>query len=181
MHHRIGRLLVAIMVLGLLVFASTASAMVLTTSGLIGDGSGDGIMGDQQPPDRIMKGDQQGCQGMMGGYQQGCQRMMEACHGMMEGREQNPVTPGTAVTGVTNLTIQNFTYQPSTVQVRVGSTLTWTNQDRAPHSVTFENGMADSGLLSQGQSFGYTFRTPGTYQYSCSIHPSMLATVTVVS
>lgn len=81
----------------------------------------------------------------------------------------------------TQITIQNFTYQPATLQVRIGTTVTWTNQDSVQHSVTFRNGMKDSGLLSQGQSFSYTFNTPGTYQYYCSIHPSMLATVTVVS
>ncbi len=81
----------------------------------------------------------------------------------------------------TQITIQNFAYQPATLQVRVGTTVTWTNQDNVPHSVTFKNGMKESGLLSRGQSFSYTFSTPGTYQYYCTVHPYMVATVTVVS
>ncbi len=79
------------------------------------------------------------------------------------------------------MNMQNFAYQMANIQVRVGTTVTWTNQDNVPHSVTFKNGMKDSGLLSQGQSFSYTFNTPGTYQYYCTVHPYMAATVTVVS
>ncbi len=51
----------------------------------------------------------------------------------------------------------------------------------SPHSVTFKSGMKESGLFSQGQSFSYTFNTSGTYQYYCTVHPSMVATVIVTS
>jgi amicyanin len=105
----------------------------------------------------------QGYQGMMGGYQ------------------QNPARQGTPVTGVPHMNMQHFAYQMANIQVRAGTTVTWTNQDNVPHSVTFKNGMKDSGLLSQGQSFSYTFNTPGTYQYYCTVHPYMVATVTVVA
>lgn len=101
-------------------------------------------------------------------------------HGMMGGYQQPPAQQGTPVTGVTRMNMQNFAYQYTTMQVRAGATVTWTNQDSAPHSVTFKNGMKDSGLLSQGQSFSYTFNMPGTYQYYCTVHPSMVATVSVV-
>ncbi len=98
-------------------------------------------------------------------------------HGsMMSGYQQTH-----AQQGVTHMNMQNFAYQMANIQVRAGTTVTWTNQDSAPHSVTFKNGMMDSGLLYQGQSFSYTFNTPGTYQYYCSVHPYMVATVTVVS
>ncbi len=103
-------------------------------------------------------------------------------HGsMMGGYQQNPAKPGTPVTGVTHMNMQNFAYQMANIQVRVGTTVTWTNQDNVPHSITFKNGMKDSGLLYQGQSFSYTFSTPGTYQYYCTVHPYMVATVTVIS
>jgi amicyanin len=111
--------------------------------------------------------------GMMGG-QQGYQRMMG-------GYQQTPAQQGAPVTGVTHMNMQNFAYQMANIQVRAGTTVTWTNQDNVPHSITFRNGMKDSGLLYQGQSFSYTFNTPGTYQYYCSVHPYMVATVTVVS
>ncbi len=111
--------------------------------------------------------------GMMNG-QQGYQ-------GMMSGYQQNPAQQVAPVTGVTHMNMQNFAYQYTNMQVRAGTTITWTNQDNVPHSVTFKNGMKDSGLLYKGQSFSYTFNMPGTYQYYCTVHPSMVATVTVVS
>lgn len=107
----------------------------------------------------------------------GCQ--MGGQRGMWYPTVVQPQTPPTS--GGTQITIQNLTYQPATLQVRVGTTVTWTNQDNVAHSVTFRNGMKDSGLFSQGQSFSYTFNTPGTYQYYCTIHPSMVATVIVTS
>ena len=160
MRNRTVLLIVAIVVLGLLAVGGTVGAMAMTRSGFMANGYG------------MMSG-QQGYQGMMGGqYSHG---------GMMGGYQQGPAQQGAPVTGVTQLNIQNFVYQPANMQVRVGTTVTWTNQDNVPHSVTFKNGMKDSGLLSQGQSFSYTFNTPGTYQYSCTVHPYMVATVTVVS
>jgi plastocyanin len=159
-------LIAAVIVLALLALGGTASAMALTHNGWIGNsGYGSGMMNGQQR--------YQGQQGMMNGqYSRG---------GMMGGYQQNTGVQVTPVTGVTHMTMQNFLYQHANMQVRVGTTLTWTNQDSAPHSVTFKNGMKDSGLLSQGQSFSYTFSTPGTYQYYCTVHPYMVATVTVVS
>ncbi len=152
MRNRTILLIVAIIVLGLLAVGGTVGAMALTHSGFTGNGYGNGMMGGQYTHGS-----------MMGGYQ------------------QNPAQQGAPVTGVTQLNIQNFAYQPANIQVRAGTTVTWTNQDNVPHSVTFKNGMKDSGLLNQGQSFSYTFNTPGTYQYYCTVHPYMVATVTVVS
>ena len=172
MRNRIGLLIVAVIVLGLLAFGGTVGAMALTHSGFMGNGYGNGMMSRQQDYGTMMNG-QPGYQGMVGG---------QYSHGsMMGGYQQNPAKPGTPVTGVTQVNIQNFAYQPANMQVRAGTTVTWTNQDNVPHSVTFKNGMKDSGLLSAGQSFNYTFNTPGTYQYYCTVHPYMVATVTVVS
>jgi plastocyanin len=91
---------------------------------------------------------------------------------MMGRYQQSAVPQGTSVTSVTHLTTRNFAYQPANIQVTVCTNVTWTNQDNVPHTVTFKNGMKDSGLLYQGQSFGYTFTTPGTYQYYCTAHQS---------
>ena len=152
MRNRTRLLIVAIIVLGLLAVGGTVGAMALTHSGFMRNGYGYGMMGGQR-----------GYQGMMGGYQ------------------QTPAQQGAQVTGVTHMNMQNFAYQVANIQVRAGTTVTWTNQDNVPHSVTFKYGMKDSGLFYQGQSFSYTFNTPGTYQYYCSVHPYMVATVTVVS
>jgi len=158
MRNRTGLLVVAIVLLALLAIGGTVGAMALTHSGFLGNGSG-------------MMSRQQGYQGMMGG---------QYSHGsMMGGYQQTPAQQGTPVTGVTHMNMQDFAYQMANIQLRGGTSVTWTNQDSAPHSVTFKNGMKDSGLLYQGQSFSYTFNTPGTYQYYCTVHPYMVATVIV--
>jgi plastocyanin len=87
----------------------------------------------------------------------------------------------TPVVGVTQVPIQNFAFTPAAIQVPVGTTVTWTNDDRAPHTVTFENGMADSGMLKPGDSFKYTFGSAGTFVYICAYHPGMVATVIVTA
>jgi amicyanin len=162
MHNRTGLLIIAIVVLALLVLGGTAGAMTLTHSGFMRNSYGNGMMNGRP-----------GYQGMMGG---------QYSHGnMMRRSQQNPAQQGAPVTGVTHMNMQNFAYQMANIQVRAGTTVTWTNQDNVPHSITFKNGMKDSGLLYQGQSFSYTFSTPGTYQYYCTVHPYMVATVTVVS
>lgn len=162
MRNRTLLLIAAALVLGLLVVGGTVGAMALTHSGFMGNGSNNGMMNGQQ-----------NYQGIMGGqYNRG---------GMMGGYQQTPAQQGAPVTGVTKMNIQNMTFMSANIQVKVGTTVTWTNQDNVPHSVVFKNGMKDSGLLSQGQSFSYTFNTPGTYQYYCDVHPYMVATVTVVS
>jgi amicyanin len=125
-----------------------------------------------------------GSNGMMSGTPMGSSGMggmmgPNGHNGMMGGVEQTPAS--TPATNVTQVTIANFAYSPSNIQVSAGTTVTWTNQDSAPHTVTFKNGMKDSGWLRQGQSFSYTFTTPGTFDYYCAVHPNMVAHVTVTA
>ncbi len=70
---------------------------------------------------------------------------------------------------------------PAAVTVAAGDTITWTNQDDAPHTVTSSGGPAtlDSPQLDKGQSWSYTFTRTGTYNYYCAVHPDMKASVTV--
>jgi plastocyanin len=77
--------------------------------------------------------------------------------------------------------IKNFAFAPAALVVKVGTTVTWTNQDTDAHTVTSQGsgGPLTSAALSTGQSYSYTFTTPGTYAYLCTIHPFMTATVTV--
>ena len=72
-------------------------------------------------------------------------------------------------------------YVPSTIRVVIGvnNTVTWVNNDDAPHTVTANNGAFNSGNLNAGQSWSFTFTTPGTYAYYCSYHPWMKGTVIV--
>ncbi len=171
MRNRTGLLTVGIIVLALLAVGGTVGTMALTQSSFVGNSFG--MMSRQQNYRNMMKGEPPGSQEMMGS---------QYSHGsMMGGYQHTPSQQGSPVTGVTHMNMQNFAYQMANIQVRVGTTVTWTNQDNVPHSITFKNGMKDSGFLYQGQSFSYTFNTAGTYQYYCSVHPYMVATVTVVS
>jgi plastocyanin len=77
--------------------------------------------------------------------------------------------------------IKGYAYSPAALTVKVGDTVTWTNMDTAPHTVTVTSGPEkfNSGNLAKGESFSYTFTKPGTYAYYCAVHPDMKASVTV--
>ena len=77
--------------------------------------------------------------------------------------------------------IEGFAFQPATLTVPPGTTVTWTNQDNAPHTVTSVDGKFDSGSLSKGQEFSFNFTEPGVYDYHCKIHPSMRGQIEVTS
>jgi len=72
-------------------------------------------------------------------------------------------------------------YSPVSYIVTVGTTVTWLNNDTATHTVTESNGLFDSGPLTPGATFSYTFSQPGTYQYACTYHPWMTGTIVVTT
>jgi LPXTG-motif cell wall-anchored protein len=78
-----------------------------------------------------------------------------------------------------DVTIQNFQFQPASVTVTEGDSVTWTNQDAAPHTATADDGSFDTGTLNQGDSGSLTFDNVGSFAYHCSFHPSMTGTVVV--
>jgi nitrite reductase (NO-forming) len=73
-------------------------------------------------------------------------------------------------------------YSPSRIMVILGvnNTVTWANNDNAPHTVTATDKSFDSGNLNAGESFTYTFSAPGTYNYTCLYHPWMKGVVVVI-
>jgi len=77
------------------------------------------------------------------------------------------------------ITIADFAFRPGTVTVQPGATLTWLNTGAAPHTVTSRAGLFDSGLIGSGGRYSHTFAQPGTYQYFCTFHPDMSATILV--
>lgn len=81
--------------------------------------------------------------------------------------------------GASAVTIQNFSFNPQTVTVKIGTKVTWTNQDSTAHTVTFDTGGAKSGNLAQGATYEQTFSSAGSLTYHCSIHSSMTGTVMV--
>ena len=75
--------------------------------------------------------------------------------------------------------IKQFAFVPATLTVPVGATVTWTNSDEEPHTVTASDRAYTSTGLEQHESYTHRFTAPGTYTYFCALHPHMTATVVV--
>jgi plastocyanin len=87
---------------------------------------------------------------------------------------------GPAQTVPNTVTIKDFAFTPSTMTVKAGTTVAWTNLDSAPHTIVSDSGgEISSETLSNGQSYTHTFNTQGTFKYHCGIHSSMKGTIIV--
>ena len=75
--------------------------------------------------------------------------------------------------------IVDFSFAPNNLTINVGDMVEWTNQDGVSHTSTSDDGVWDSGLLGQGDTFTYTFTLAGSYSYHCTPHPFMTGTVVV--
>jgi plastocyanin len=112
-----------------------------------------------------------------------------ACGSSSSSSTTTPTTPaGTGGTGA-SVSIQNFAFTPKTLTVSPGTTVTWTNNDSAPHNVISAKSLSlnstttsvfASSTLSQGQTFSFTFQAKGVYFYECSIHKSLPAMHAVI-
>ncbi|HMA57645.1 MAG TPA: cupredoxin family copper-binding protein [Pseudolabrys sp.] len=74
--------------------------------------------------------------------------------------------------------IGNFTFGPQDLKVKAGTTVTWTNEDDIPHTVVSPNNFKSKVMDTEG-TYSFTFTTPGTYKYFCSLHPHMAGKVVV--
>ena len=106
--------------------------------------------------------------------------------GMMSGNGMGGMTDGSSSascpssSAVAAATIQGFRFCPSPLRVQAGTTVTWTNDDNVPHTVTSRTGpQFDSGSLAQGRSWSRRFDQAGTYSYYCAIHPWMTGRIEV--
>jgi plastocyanin len=97
-------------------------------------------------------------------------------------------TPTPAPTGGQSSTITipvgaeflgNKAFTPPDLNVSVGTTVTWTNTDRDSHTSTSDTPGWNSGTISPGRQFSFTFQSAGTFPYHCSFHPGMVGTVVV--
>jgi plastocyanin len=75
--------------------------------------------------------------------------------------------------------ISSMAFSPAQLDVESGTTIVWSNQDNLPHTVTADDGTFDSGALFSGETYSFTFQSPGRITYHCSIHPFMTASVAV--
>jgi plastocyanin len=114
---------------------------------------------------------------LLGGCSYGSQKSGSSSSGApvqpspVQNQPAQPQATGSAVS------IQNFAFSPASLTIKAGTTVTWTNQDSATH--TIKSSSFNSGSLSTGDKFQFTFTNPGTYSYSCGIHPSMQGTIIV--
>src|SRR6476619_2825337 len=79
----------------------------------------------------------------------------------------------------TQVLIDSFTFTPQRITVKPGSTVTWINDDDDSHTVASSSKLFKSKALDTGDKFSFTFTTPGTYAYFCSVHPHMTGAVVV--
>lgn len=78
------------------------------------------------------------------------------------------------------VTIEGFMFTPQDIDVSSGTTVTWTNQDSAAHTVEDNGGLfPESERIDEGAEFSFTYEEPGEYPYICGIHTYMTGTVTV--
>ena len=87
--------------------------------------------------------------------------------------------PAAPVTAAPAVHISNFTFGPTLLKVRVGQTVTWTNDDDIPHIVVAADHSFKSKVLDTGEHFSFTFTKVGLVTYFCSLHPHMTGKVMV--
>jgi len=79
----------------------------------------------------------------------------------------------------TQIVIKDFMFKPNSLTVKAGSTVTWANMDGEPHSVVSDTGLFRSSAVDTNETFSFKFDKPGTYHFTCAIHPRMVGTVFV--
>lgn len=78
-----------------------------------------------------------------------------------------------------SVSIEDLRFEPATIDVEVGTTVTWTNNGEVEHTATAEDDTFDSGILQPGDTYSFTFDQEGEYDYLCEVHPDMRGTVNV--
>lgn len=108
-----------------------------------------------------------------------CKKPMDNTYNTGNNGNNTGGTGGATSPGVNEVWIQNMAFTPGTITVVAGTKITWTNKDAIAHTVTSDSLLFNSGSIATGGTFAYTFSTPGTFTYHCSVHPGMKATVVV--
>jgi plastocyanin len=90
-----------------------------------------------------------------------------------------PASPAAADSAGATVSMFDRAFDPTTVEVPVGGSVDWTNDDTEGHTVTATDGSFDSGVVGPGAAYSEPFETAGTFDYFCAIHPEMLASVVV--
>lgn len=85
-----------------------------------------------------------------------------------------------AASDAVEVDIEDFVYDPDPIEIPVGGTVNWTNQDGVPHTATAtDQDVLQSGTLNQGDTYSQTFDEAGEYEYHCEFHAQMNGTIVV--
>lgn len=68
------------------------------------------------------------------------------------------------------VSINNTQFEPKTLTVTKGATVTWTNKEAKPHTVTADDNSFSSKVMKETETYSYKFEKPGTYAYHCAFH-----------
>ena len=109
---------------------------------------------------------------VMIGVLTGCGGGGSSPYGQTGGTSSSPPAAGASV-----VVEKDFAFQPASLEVKVGDTVTFTNEDSAPHNVIIDS--KELGQQEQGASVTWTAEKAGSFPYSCKIHPSMTGEITV--
>lgn len=91
----------------------------------------------------------------------------------------SPQSPSTQTGTKAQVTIQNFSFQPSELRIKSGTKVTWTNKDSAPHKVVADDNSFSGPELGIGQRYDHVFNKKGRNTYHCGIHTYMKAEIDV--
>lgn len=91
---------------------------------------------------------------------------------------RSPAPAGTPVAARHNVALVDYAFRPAGISARVGDSVVWTNQGRAPHTATAA-GVFDTGMFRSSEQRTTTLRTPGTFTFACAVHPEMTGILTV--
>ena len=87
--------------------------------------------------------------------------------------------PMTAAGAPATVEIDQMRFEPATLTIAAGTTVTWVNDDKSPHTVTDKGRVFRSAALDTKDSFTYTFAAPGEFTYFCTLHPMMVGKIVV--
>lgn len=102
-----------------------------------------------------------------------------SCGGGTSNGSESSTTASSAAGGGAQVVMKDIAFDPQSITINVGESVTWTNEDSVAHTVVADNGEFESGELGNGETFSFTFASAGTYPYTCTIHPGMKGTVIV--
>lgn len=91
-----------------------------------------------------------------------------------------PLRAQTTAHSIHRVEINNFAFEPSRLEVRVGDIVEWNNRDLAPHTATADNDGWSTGLVKNGATSRLVMTQPGEHAYHCAYHPNMRAVIAVV-